>query len=75
MHNKVRREICVAASTVTLRGSGEIESLLGQKIVFDVEAGLIDFLGGVSDEGAEKIGRHAGVKVLADLESDFHFLA
>ena len=74
-HDKIGRVEGVATGAVTLRGASEIESRFLKKAILQIEARLVDFLFGMSEQGAKNERRHAGVQILADLKSylDFFF--
>ena len=65
----------VAAFAVALRYAGEIELGLLKKTAFDFEARVNGISEIFRDKHAEKIRPHAGVKILADFESDFDFFS
>jgi len=59
--------------TIALGDAGEIELGVLKKSAFGGESGLQRVLAIFCEERAEEIRAHAGVKILADLESDFGF--
>ena len=75
MADEVRAEEIgpVAAGAVALRDAGKIELGLLEESAFDGEAGVVEIDGLLRGERAEEIRTHPGMKILADLQSDFDF--
>src|SRR3984893_15156374 len=74
LNHEVRRKIGIATGAVTLRCAAEIQTRLGKKIMFDIEASLMDVRVFVSDQGPKKKRHRAGMHVLADLQRDSYLL-
>src|SRR5260370_1201508 len=52
VNHEVRREIGVAAGSIALRSAAQVKTGLGEELIFQVKAGLVDFLILVSEEPA-----------------------
>ena len=75
VHDKIGSVEGVATGAVTLRGGSQIQARFFKKSVFQIETRLVDFFFGMSEQGAKNERSHAGMQILADLQSylDFFF--
>ena len=76
MHREVRRieSDFGAAGAVGLRRAAKVQPRLGQKIILQREALLINLVGGMAQNRAHHIGPGAGMQILAHLQGEFHVL-
>jgi len=70
VHHEVRRKESVASGAVALACAGDIQSRILQKAILEIEAGLYRVFMVLPQDGAQDIGRHAGMQVLADFQCD-----
>src|SRR5205085_4966124 len=71
--HKIRSEVGVTSSAVTLRSCRKIQTSFLQEVVLLIKTSLTNLFILMRQNCAQNKWRHAGVQILADLERDLHF--